>query len=113
MDCIFCRIAKGEVPTDKVYEDDNVVAFNDLSPQAPVHVLVIPKKHIDGVIKIGEGEGSILSSIFKAINDVAKKKKIEGSGFRVVANHGKDAGQAVGHLHFHVIGGRSMEWPPG
>jgi histidine triad (HIT) family protein len=109
MSCIFCRIAAKEIKSSVVHESDSVFAFDDNSPQAPVHVLVIPKRHMT---EISELEGT-LPEIFKAIQEVAKKKGIDGTGFRTVLNRGKNAGQAVDHLHFHVLGGRGLHWPPG
>lgn len=113
MSCIFCDIASGKIPAQKVYEDDKILAFDDIAPQAPVHVVVIPKEHISSIPDINSKNNDNIKAIFDVINEVAKKKKVVESGFRVVVNHGKDAGQAVLHLHFHVMGGRSMEWPPG
>ena len=113
-DCIFCKIAKKEIPSTVVYEDDQVVAFKDLEPQAPVHVLVIPKKHIASVAALQaedkELAGHILCQVIPAI---AREQGIANSGFRVVANTGAEGGQTVNHLHFHLLGGRSMQWPPG
>jgi len=111
--CIFCDIASGKIPAKKVYEDDKIIAFDDIAPQAPVHVIVIPKKHLSGIMAIDDKQADLITNIFRAVKGIAKKKNVESSGFRVVVNHGKDAGQAVEHLHFHVIGGRAMEWPPG
>ena len=113
MGCIFCDIASGKISSKKVYEDDKMVAFDDIAPQAPVHVVIIPKKHIGSITEKNKKNSLETGDIFDVINEVAKKKNVVGSGFRVVVNHGKDAGQAVQHLHFHLIGGRSMEWPPG
>lgn len=113
MGCIFCDIVSGKIPAKKVYEDDQVLAFDDIEPQAPVHVVIIPKKHIEGIVHVKDADSKELSGLFNAVNDVARKKKIDSGGFRVIVNHGRDAGQAVGHLHFHVMGGRVMEWPPG
>ncbi len=113
-DCLFCKIAAGEIPSTKVYEDDLVYAFRDISPQAPTHVLVIPKKHIKSVTEISPSEDKeLLSRIFEVIGIVAKQEGIDKDGFRVVSNIGENGQQSVPHLHFHVIGGRSMQWPPG
>jgi histidine triad (HIT) family protein len=106
-DCIFCKIASGEIPSNKVYEDDLVVAFHDISPQAPVHVLVIPKKHIDSVAEINAGNSSIVAHIFEVIAPLQKKLNLE-NGFRVISNCGENAGQTVKHLHFHIIGGKTL-----
>ena len=112
-DCLFCKIAAGEIPSTKVYEDDLVYAFRDISPQAPTHVLVIPKKHIKSVTEISPSEDKeLLSRIFEVIGIVAKQEGIDKDGFRVVSNIGENGQQSVPHLHFHVIGGRSMQWPP-
>lgn len=112
-DCLFCKIASGEIPSKKVYEDEMVLAFRDIDPQAPTHILVIPKKHIESVLDIKDEDNEILAGIFKVINIVAKEEGLDEGGFRVVSNIGKDGQQSVPHLHFHVIGGRSMQWPPG
>ena len=113
-DCLFCKIAAGQIPSAKVYEDDLVYAFRDISPQAPTHVLVIPKKHIKSVTEISPSEDKeLLSRIFEVIGIVAKQEGIDKDGFRVVSNIGENGQQSVPHLHFHVIGGRSMQWPPG
>ena len=105
-DCIFCKIIKGEIPSSFVYEDENVVAFNDLYPQAPIHILVVPKKH---VANITEADGEMVKNIFEAINNIAKDKGIDKSGFRVVTTCGEDAGQTVNHLHFHILAGTKFE----
>lgn len=107
-DCIFCKIVKGEIPSEKVYEDDNVLAFKDINPAAPIHVLVIPKKHIENVLKIEDGDTEILDNIFNGIKKVAKILGIEDDGFRVISNCGKDAGQEVMHLHFHILAGGKL-----
>lgn len=107
-DCIFCKIIKGEIPSTKVYEDDKVLAFKDINPAAPIHVLVIPKKHIENVLEINEENKEITSDIFLAINKIAKQLGIDKDGFRIINNCGKDAGQEVMHLHFHVLAGGKM-----
>ena len=107
-DCIFCKIVKGEIPSEKVYEDENVLAFKDINPAAPIHVLVIPKKHIENVLKIEKEDSKILSGIFESFKEIAKKMGIEEDGFRVVSNCGKDAGQEVMHLHFHILAGGKL-----
>jgi histidine triad (HIT) family protein len=112
MDCLFCKIAAGEIPSKKVYEDDKVLAFHDIEPQAPVHFLVIPKTHITGAEKIEPENEAIVGHIFSVIAKVARELGLE-NGFRVVNNCGKDAMQSVEHLHFHVLGGRLLGWPPG
>ena len=112
MDCLFCKIVAGEIPSDKVYEDDLVLAFNDIDPQAPVHFLVIPKKHIKSVDEIDSTNSAIIAHIFEVISKLAKELDL-ANGYRVVTNCGEDGGQSVGHLHFHVLGKRSLKWPPG
>ncbi len=113
MSCIFCRIAAGEIPASVVLEDENVLAFRDLNPQAPVHVLVIPKRHLESVAAAGPNEAELLSNVLLACRKVAEQCGIAESGFRVVLNANADAGQTVPHLHAHVLGGRAMGWPPG
>lgn len=112
-DCIFCKIVNGEIPSKKVYEDENVLAFYDISPEAPVHVVVIPKQHIQSVNDLNEDNLEIVSQIFKAINKIVIELGIADGGYRIVNNCGKDGGQTVNHLHFHLLGGRSLNWPPG
>lgn len=107
-DCIFCKIIKGEIPSKKVYEDDDVIAFNDINPAAPIHILVIPKKHIKNLLEVKEEESYLISKIFVAINKIAKQIGIEENGFRIIANCGKDSGQEVMHIHFHLLAGRKM-----
>ncbi len=107
-DCIFCKIIKGEIPSKKVYEDDKVLAFHDINPEAPVHVLVVPKEHIDSVNGINESNADVISHIFLTINKIVKDLGISESGYRVLTNTGKDGGQTVAHMHFHVIGGREL-----
>jgi histidine triad (HIT) family protein len=107
-DCIFCKIVAGQIPSSKVYEDEHVLAFHDINPQAPVHVLVIPKKHLASVNDLSSADSTILTHVFAAIQQVAKDKGVAESGYRVVTNTGKDSGQVVFHLHFHVLGGRAL-----
>lgn len=107
MDCIFCKIANGEIPSKKIYEDDKCLAFYDLNPQAPVHVLFIPKQHICCVNKITEDNADVVAHIFTVIPKVAKELGLE-NGYRIINNCGKDAGQTVIHLHFHLLGGKTM-----
>ena len=111
-DCIFCAIAKKEIPSDVVYEDDKLIAFRDLEPQAPVHVLVIPKKHIASLDDVTEEDEALLGQIMGKIHVIAADQGLDG-GYRVVSNNGEDAFQTVKHLHFHVLGKRKMTWPPG
>ncbi len=112
MDCVFCKIASNEIPSKKVYEDDQIVAFNDLDPQAPVHVLIIPKKHIQSADHIADDDKNIIGKIFMVASKIAKKLGLE-NGYRIVNNFGEDGGQTVPHLHFHLMGGRKMNWPAG
>jgi histidine triad (HIT) family protein len=109
--CIFCKIIAKQIPASIVYEDEQVLAFNDINPHAPVHILVIPKQHVDTVDQLNDL--SVLGELFAAIKKLAKEKGLDKSGYRVVVNHGVDAGQAVPHLHFHLLGGRPLSWPPG
>jgi histidine triad (HIT) family protein len=113
LSCIFCRIAAGEIPANKVLETDAVVAFHDLNPQAPVHVVVIPKEHLDSLGAAEESHAATLSAVMLACRDAAKDTGVDAGGYRVVLNTGANGGQTVGHLHAHVLGGRSLGWPPG
>ena len=106
MDCLFCKIAVGEIPSRKVYEDDSVLAFYDIDPKAPVHILVIPKQHIDGVCGVNGDNSAVVAHIFEVIPQIAGKAGI--TDYRVVSNNGKEAGQSVFHLHFHILGGRVL-----
>lgn len=112
MDCFFCKIAAGEVASDIVYEDDDILAFNDIAPQAPVHLLVIPKKHIDSSAAITPENSALVARAYEVIAHLARERGLD-KGFRVVTNTGEEGGQSVGHLHFHVLAGRQMAWPPG
>lgn len=110
--CLFCKIVSGEIPSQKVFEDDDAVAFKDINPQAPTHLLVVPRKHIPGLADAGDEDIALLGRLQKVVRDLAKKGGL-ASGFRVVTNNGRGAGQSVEHLHYHVLGGRRMAWPPG
>lgn len=110
MNCLFCRIISGEIPSARVYEDDFVYAFRDIDPQAPVHVLIIPKKHADSVL---EAEPCIIAHMTEAAKKIAAQEGLCEKGFRLVINTGEEGGQSVKHLHMHLLGGRSMQWPPG
>lgn len=112
-DCLFCKIIAGEIPSAKVYEDDEVYAFNDISPEAPAHVLIVPKEHISSANDITEENANVVSKIFLAAKKIAAEKNIAENGYRIVNNCGDDGGQTVKHLHFHLLGGRSLNWPPG
>ena len=107
MDCLFCKIVAGEIPSTKVYEDDSVLAFRDIAPQAPTHILVIPKSHIASVAEITEENAALISHIFQVIPQIARQEGLTG-GYRVVSNCGPDAGQTVHHLHFHILGGKEL-----
>ena len=112
MDCLFCKIAAGEIPSKKAYEDEKVFAFYDIDPQAPVHILVIPKEHIQSVSQITPENQEIVGHIFTVIAKLARELNLE-DGYRVVSNVGQQGGQSVLHLHFHLLGGRNLGWPPG
>ncbi len=112
-DCIFCKISKGEIPSKKLYEDDKVYAFYDINPEAPTHFLVIPKEHIESANALDENNIDIIAHIFKVINKLVKELGVAEKGYRIVNNCGEDGGQTVKHLHFHVLAGRSLQWPPG
>lgn len=112
-DCLFCKIAKGEIPSKRVYEDEKVYAFYDINPEAPTHFLVIPKEHIESANDLNDNNIDIVSHIFKVINKLVVELNIADTGYRIINNCGEDGGQTVKHLHFHVIGGRSLQWPPG
>ncbi len=111
-DCIFCKIAAGKIPGNKVYEDDHWFAFRDISPCAPVHVLLIPKKHIGSIFEITSENEGMMADFFSTVKKIAQQEGLEKSGFRLVVNTGKEAGQTVMHFHAHIIGGREMGWPP-
>ena len=112
MDCLFCKIAAGEIPSKKAYEDEKVYAFYDIDPHAPVHILVIPKEHIQSVSQITPENQEIVGHIFTVIAKLAKELDLK-DGYRVVSNVGEQGGQSVPHLHFHLLGGRNLGWPPG
>lgn len=107
-DCIFCKIINKEIPSNIVYEDEDILAFRDINPVAPVHILIIPKKHFKSILEIEEQDKELIGKIHLTINKIAKQEKIDESGFRIVVNCGKDGGQEVGHLHFHLIGGKEL-----
>ena len=112
-DCLFCRITAGEQKADVVHETEGVVAFRDINPQAPTHILLIPKEHLESVRELRERHGELLAELFAAASHLARAEGIDESGWRLVTNIGADAGQTVPHLHFHLLGGRRMGWPPG
>ncbi|MCR4409401.1 MAG: histidine triad nucleotide-binding protein [Candidatus Saccharicenans sp.] len=112
-DCIFCKIVRKEIPARIVYEDDEFLAFDDIRPQAPVHTLIIPKKHLPSLKEAGPDEAGLLGRILIRAAEIARLKGIDHSGYRVVVNTGPDSGQEVFHIHFHLLGGRRLGWPPG
>lgn len=112
-DCLFCKIARKEIPAKLVFEDEDVVAFEDINPQAPVHVLFIPREHVASAAEVSAAHGDVLVELFTAAAAHAREKGIADSGYRIVTNVGDDAGQSVHHLHLHLVGGRQMMWPPG
>ena len=112
MDCLFCKIVAGEIPCDKVYEDDTVLAFRDIDPKAPFHVLIIPKAHIASAAELDETNSAVVSHVFCVAAKLAKQFELK-NGFRLVNNCGTDGGQTVQHLHFHMLAGRLLGWPPG
>ena len=112
-DCIFCRIAKGEIPSRKVYEDEELFAFHDINPVASTHVLVVPKKHISGPAEVGEADVALVGEMIRRAGLIAKDLKLPEGAYRLVFNNGTGAGQTVFHLHLHLLGGRKFSWPPG
>lgn len=112
-DCLFCGIASGEIPGDIVYRDDSVLAFRDIDPKAPVHILIIPGRHIGSLAELEPGDGDVLGHAMEVARQVAVDQGVAESGFRVVVNTGADAAQSVGHVHLHLLGGRALGWPPG
>ncbi len=112
-DCLFCKIIAGDIPAKKVYEDQDVLAFEDISPKAPTHVLVIPKKHIPTLNDLEEEDNPVMGKIFQVAKQIAREQGIDQSGYRTVFNVNESAGQAVFHIHLHVLGGRALTWPPG
>ena len=112
-DCIFCRIARGEVPSNQLYADDEILAFHDMSPQAPTHILLIPQRHIASAGALAESDATMLGRLFAVAAQLAESEGVAQNGYRLVTNVGRDGGQSVEHLHFHLLGGRSLGWPPG
>ena len=113
MNCLFCKIISREIPSSIVYEDDHVLAFNDINPQAPTHVLVVPKRHIETLNDLKPSDDQIVGELARRAAAIASDNGISASGFRTVFNTNRDAGQTVFHIHLHLLGGRSMAWPPG
>jgi histidine triad (HIT) family protein len=111
--CLFCRIAHGEIPAKKVYEDSEVVAFHDINPQAPTHVIVIPRKHIPSLDDMSEADAATVGATLVRLAQIARDLHLNSDGYRVVGNNGEAAGQTVFHIHFHLLGGRNFGWPPG
>lgn len=113
MSCLFCRIASGEIPASKVYEDADVLAFNDINPQAPLHVLVIPKRHVPTINDVGESEQALIGQLVRRAAAIAAEKGYADRGYRTVFNCNAEAGQTVFHVHLHLLAGRHLAWPPG
>ncbi len=112
-DCLFCKIIAGEIPSTKVYEDDEVLAFRDIEPQAPQHIIIIPKSHLSSANDLTDENCGIVGKIFAVAARIAKELGFAENGYRIVNNCGTDGGQTVGHIHFHLLGGRNLQWPPG
>jgi histidine triad (HIT) family protein len=113
MDCLFCKIVSGAIPANKILEDDQAIAFRDISPQAPVHILIVPKRHIGSLAEVeGNEDKTLLGHLLALVQQIARTENLSG-GYRTVINTGPDAGQTVNHLHLHLLGGRAMHWPPG
>lgn len=112
MDCLFCKIIAGEIPSERVYEDDRVLAFRDIDPQAPFHVIIVPKAHITSAAEITAENSADIAAVYEAVAKIAKEQGLE-RGFRVVNNCGEEGGQTVGHIHFHLLARRNLAWPPG
>ena len=112
-DCLFCKIVNRQIPASVVYEDDRVLAFNDINPQAPTHVLVIPKRHVASLDELGPDDDAIVGEMVRRAAAIARERGITAGGYRTVFNTNRDAGQTVFHIHLHLIGGRAMHWPPG
>lgn len=111
--CLFCRIVGGEIPSDRVAEDDDLIAFRDIAPRAPTHILVVPRAHIPSAADLVSADGTLLGRIFATAADLARSEGIAEGGYRIVTNVGTWGGQSVDHLHFHLMGGRAFSWPPG
>ena len=113
IDCLFCKIVRREIPASIVYEDDHVLAFNDINPQAPTHVLLVPRRHVASLNDLAPGDDQIVGELARRGAAIAQERGIAASGYRMVFNTNRDAGQTVFHIHLHLLGGRSMQWPPG
>ncbi|MEL7608618.1 MAG: histidine triad nucleotide-binding protein [Bacillota bacterium] len=112
-DCLFCKMVQKQIPVRAAFEDETVLAFHDIAPQAPVHILVIPKKHFRNIMEVGADDGELVAHLFEVARALARENHLEGNGFRLVVNTGRDGGQTVEHLHIHLLGGRGFGWPPG
>lgn len=112
-DCLFCKISTRQIPAKVLYEDHTVMAFEDIQPQAPTHILVIPRRHVPALSELGEPDGTLLAHMTAVLNRLARDRGVAESGYRVVVNNGPDANQSVAHLHLHLLGGRPFGWPPG
>lgn len=112
-DCLFCRIIAGEIPAQRVYEDEHALVFRDISPQAPVHYLAIPRQHYASVHEVPDGEMGLIAQVLTAVKKVVEQEGLDRQGYRLVVNSGEKAGQAVYHIHVHILSGRKMQWPPG
>jgi histidine triad (HIT) family protein len=112
-DCLFCKILNGDIPADIIYESDSAIAFRDVNPQAPTHVLVIPRKHVATINDLNEEDQEIVGSLYLAAKDIARAEGLSDKGYRAVMNCNEGAGQSVFHIHLHVLGGRALSWPPG
>jgi len=112
-DCLFCKIISGEIPANKLFEDNNILAFEDINPQAPVHTLIIPKKHISTINQISDDDTELIGNLIQTARKIAMEKKLADDGYRLVMNCGEKAGQTVFHIHLHLLAGRNFGWPPG
>ncbi len=112
-DCLFCKIIAGELPSNKVYSDEEVIAFEDIAPAAPTHILVIPTRHIGAINEVEADDQALLGKLLLVANNIARERGLDDDGFRYVINTGEDGGQTVGHIHLHILAGRQMTWPPG
>jgi histidine triad (HIT) family protein len=111
--CLFCKIIAGTIPSKKVYEDDHTYAFHDIAPKAPTHILVVTKEHYAGIHEIPAAKMDMVRHLFSTVNTIVEQQELTGTGYRLVVNYGKEGGQAVPHVHVHILGGRAMHWPPG
>jgi len=112
-DCLFCKISAGSIPSEMVYESETLFAINDINPQAPTHILIIPRRHHSSLLEVEENDHKLMGSIITVANNLAKERGLDKSGYRLVVNCGAGVGQSVFHIHYHILGGRPMKWPPG